>query len=70
MKGVELGLCEWRDGCLYYQGKIWIPEDAPVQTTLIHRHHDVPQAGHRETAKTPELICRKYYWPKMKETPK
>jgi len=25
MKGVALGLCQWKDGLLWYQGKIWIP---------------------------------------------
>ena len=31
MKGVALGLvCKWREGCLYYQGKVWIPEEELV----------------------------------------
>jgi len=24
MKGVALGLCQWKDGYLWHQGKIWI----------------------------------------------
>jgi len=27
MKGIALGLCQWKDGLLWYQGKIWIPKD-------------------------------------------
>ena len=27
MKGVALGLCEEKDEHLWYEGKIWIPED-------------------------------------------
>ena len=68
MKGVALGLCQWKDGYLWYQGKIWIPEKEELRTTLINKHHDVPYAGHGGTAKTTELISRKYYWPKIRET--
>jgi len=46
MKGVALGLCQWRDGSFRYQGKIWIPEKEPLRTALIYHHHEVPQAGH------------------------
>jgi len=35
---------------------------------LIRRHHDIPQAGHGGTAKTTELLQRKYYWPHMWDT--
>jgi len=30
MKGVALGLCQWKDGLLWYQGKIWIPNDEGI----------------------------------------
>ena len=36
MKRVALRWCEWREGCLYYETKVWIPEDEPVRTTQIH----------------------------------
>jgi len=68
MKGVALGLCQWKDGYLWHQGKIWIPNNERIRTNLIRRHHDILQAGHRGTAKTTELVQRKYYWPKMRET--
>jgi len=35
MKGVVLGLCQWKDDLLWYQGKIWIPKDEGTQTPLI-----------------------------------
>ena len=35
MKGVALGLCEWKDGHLWYEGKIWIPENEGLRTTII-----------------------------------
>jgi len=68
MKGVVLGLCQWKDGYLWHQGKIWIPNNEGIRTNLIRRHHVILQAGHGGTAKTTELVQRKYYLPKMRET--
>ena len=67
MKGVPLGLCQWKDGLLWYQGKIWIPNDEGIRTALIAKHQEPPQAGHGGTAKTTELISRRYYWPKIRK---
>jgi len=67
MKGVALGLCQWKDDLLWYQGKIWIPNDEGIRTALIAKHHEPPHAGHGGTAKTTALINRRYYWPKIRE---
>jgi len=67
MKGVALGLCQWKDGLLWYQGKIWIPNDEGIRTTVIAKHHEPPHEGHGGTAKTNELINRRYYGPKIRE---
>jgi len=67
MKGIALGLCQWKNSILWYQGKIWIPNDEGIQTTLIAKNHESPQAGHGGTAKTTELISRRYYWLKITE---
>ena len=53
MKGVALRLCEWKDGHLWYQGKIWVPEDEGLQTTIISRCHDNPLAGQGEQPRLP-----------------
>ena len=37
-----------------------------ICTEIIRQHHDVLQAGHGETAKTTELLCRTYYWPELR----
>ena len=68
MKGVALGLCEWKDEHLWYQGKIWIPNDEELRTSLIRKNHDKPLAGHGGTAKTTKLVSRQYYWPRLRET--
>jgi len=67
MKGIALGLCQWKDGLLWYQGKIWMPKDEGIRTTLRAKDHQPPQAGDRGTATTTELIKRQYYWPKIRE---
>ena len=67
MKGVALGLCEWKNEHLWYQGWIWIPNDEELRTSLIRKNHDDPLAGHRGTAKTTELVSRQYYWPELRE---
>jgi len=67
MKGLGLGLCQWKDDVLCYQGKIWIPNDEGIRTTLISKHNKPLQAVHGGTAKTTELISRRYYWPKIRE---
>jgi len=67
MKGIALGLCQWKDGLLWYQGKIWIPKDEGIRTTLMAKPHEPRQAGHGGTAKTTELISRRYYWPNIRE---
>jgi len=67
MKGIALGLCQWKDNLLYYQGKIWIPNGEGIRTTLITKHHEPPQAVHGRTAKTTEVISRRYYWPKIRQ---
>jgi len=67
MKGIALGLCQWKDGILWYQGKIWIPNNEGIRTALIVKHHECPHAGHGGIAKTTQLINRQYYWRKIRE---
>jgi len=67
MKGIALGIYQWKDGLLWYQGKIWIPNEDGIQTNLIIKHQEPPQAEHGGTAKSTELLSRRYYWPKIKE---
>ena len=68
MNGVALGLCEWKDERLWYQGKIWIPNDEELMMSLIRKNHNDPLAGHGGTAKTTKLVSRKYYWPGLIKT--
>jgi len=56
MKGIALGLCQWKDSLLWYPRKIWIPNEEEIQTALIARHYEPLPAGHGGTAKTTGLI--------------
>jgi len=67
MKGVALGLCQGKDDLLWYQGKIWIPNDEEIRTARIGKYHETPHAEQGGTAKRTELINRLYYWPKIRE---
>jgi len=67
MKGIGLGLGQWKDDLLWYQGRIWILKDEGIRTTLITKHHELQQTGHGGRAKTTELISQRYYWPKIRE---
>jgi len=67
MKGIALGLCQWKDGLLWYQGKICIPNQEGIRTTLMAKYHEAPKAGHGGKAKTTELMNRRYYWSKIRE---
>jgi len=66
-KGIALGLCQWKDAVIWYQGKVWIPRDEGIQTTLSAKHHEPRQVGHGGTAKPTELISRPCYWPNIRE---
>jgi len=44
IKGIALGLCEWKNGLLWYQGKIWIPSEEGIRTSLIAKHQEPLQA--------------------------
>ena len=68
MNGIVLGPCQWEDEHLWYQGKIWIPNDEGGKTTLIRKCQDNLSAGHGGTAKTTKLVSRQYYSPGIRET--
>jgi len=67
-KGAALGVCQWKDGYLPYQGNIWITNNEEPERELIRHHHNIPQVGRTGTTKTSELLQHKYYWRHMSDT--
>ncbi|KAK6212977.1 hypothetical protein QIS74_03097 [Colletotrichum tabaci] len=51
-----------RRGTLFFKGRLVIPEVPTLQTEILRRHHDDPRSGHMGTAKTLELVTRKFHW--------
>ncbi len=55
------------DGLIYYDHRIYIPQDHALRGEIIAASHDHITAGHPGIEKTKELILREYWWPKMKK---
>jgi len=51
MKGIALGLGQWKDSLLWYQGKSWIPNDEGIRTALVAKHRGTPTRGTRRNGK-------------------
>jgi hypothetical protein len=54
-----------KNGLIYKDSKIYIPNDTNIKTRIMSEHHDTRISGHVGTAKTTELIARTFYWPRM-----
>ncbi len=54
-----------RDGVIYKEKQIYIPNDKHIKTQLLTEAHDVPVSGHVGVTKTIDLLTRTYYWPNM-----
>lgn len=55
---------QFRDGLLYYEGLLYVPE-GPCRLRVLQSRHDFPAAGHFGFNKTMELISRDFWWPQM-----
>jgi hypothetical protein len=65
-KEISLSECDVRDGRLYYQQQLYIPNDDNLQLQLLQSHHDAAAAGYPGRAKTFDLLRRRYYWPTLR----
>ncbi len=55
------------DGLIYYNHRIYIPQDHALRGEIIAISHDHITVGHPGIEKTKELVLREYWWPKMKK---
>ena len=65
-KKITLAECKEENGRLWYQGRLYIPNDKRLRTRICQTHHDTPGAGHTGRTKTLDLIRRSYFWPGMR----
>ena len=65
--GVSLQNCSVRDGVLYKQDVLWVPNDERLLAELIGEVHNPPASGHPGINRTVDLLRRHYYWPGMQK---
>ncbi|KAA6406670.1 MAG: Transposon Tf2-1 poly [Lasallia pustulata] len=51
------------DDVVYYNGKIYVPQNTALRNTVISRYHDDLFAGHFGKSRTAELMRRTHDWP-------
>ena len=56
-----------KDDLIYFEGKLYIPDDDSIKTKLLYEAHDATISGHAGAARVSELLSRNYYWPKLLE---
>ena len=54
-----------RDGMIFCNQQLYIPNDTSIKSQLLHEAHDVPVSGHVGITRTIDLLTRLYYWPKL-----
>jgi hypothetical protein len=69
-KKITLSECEERDGRLYYQDRLVVPDHDELKLKILQHVHDSPVGGHLGRFKTLDLIRREYYWPGIRESVK
>ena len=55
------------DKLLLYKGRIWLPSDIPIITTLLTEYHATPTGGHAGVAKTVARLMTNFYWPGLRD---
>ena len=64
-KKITLSLYNIRDNKLYYQDRLYMPNNNRLRTHICEAHHTTPATGHGSRARTLNLIQRSYFWPKI-----
>src|SRR5437016_3137791 len=65
LEGKFIADVTYKDGMLYREGKIWVPNDPSLRKQIMESEHDSQVAGHMDMDKTSELIDWNFYWPAM-----
>ncbi|RVW32429.1 Transposon Tf2-8 polyprotein [Vitis vinifera] len=59
------GSYAWRNGLLFFKGRVVIPSHAALRTKLLHEMHDTKIGGHSGVLRTFKKLAQQFYWPKM-----
>ena len=57
--------CRSVNNKLFYQDRLYVPDNEELRLRVIQWSHDTPVAGHPGRERTFELLTRKYFWPSM-----
>lgn len=57
---------EWRDGLLFYKGKVWVPKLNSLRHELIKHFHDSRYGGHSGVYRTWARMACSFTWAGMK----
>ena len=52
---------------ILHNGRIWLPRELPITSTLLLEYHTTPTGGHAGIAKTLARISKNYSWPGIRE---
>jgi hypothetical protein len=58
---------EWEEcnGLVFYNGRVYVPNDPQIRHDILQQHHDTPIHGHPGKHKTYELVNRNFWWPSL-----
>lgn len=56
-----------KDGLLFFQNRIMVPESYELKRDIFKMYHEVPIAGHGGLQKTYKAVSETFYWPKMQQ---
>ena len=65
-EGVSLQGCFDRDGVLFKNENLWVPDRLDFMVEIIRDAHDQPFCAHSGMNRIEEFIKRYYYWPSMR----
>jgi hypothetical protein len=51
--------------CLFFDGKMYVPDDLELRQKIVSDHHDIPVAGHPGALATTRSVRLSYWWPGM-----
>jgi len=63
----ENGLTWEKDGVVYMEGKIYIPNNKKIKEEILKDNHNLADMGHLGQHRMLEVIKRTYWWPGLKE---
>src|SRR5919199_996078 len=49
--------------CLFYDGRLYIPNDLDLRRRIVQDHHNISVAGHLGTLATTRSVQLSYWWP-------